>query len=71
MEGYHMSKQLTFQRYIYKIHSARLRRAKWDLRLTIDQARENKELIALNDSQLLRFIDELNGDIRPGLQIPI
>lgn len=69
MEGYHMSKQLTSQRYIYKIHSARLRRAKWDLRLTIDQARENKELIALNDSQLLRFIDELNGDIRPGLRI--
>ena len=64
-----MSKHLTSQRYIYKIHSARLRRAKWNLRLTISQARENKELIALSDSQLLRFIDELNGNIKPVLRI--
>lgn len=64
-----MSKHLTSQRYIYKIHSARLRRAKWNLRLTISQARENKELIALSDSQLLRFIDELNGNIKPELRI--
>lgn len=56
-----MSRHLTSQRYVFKIHSSRLRREKWSLQLSISQARENKELIALNDSQLMRFIDELNG----------
>ena len=55
-----MSRHLTSQRYVFKIHSSRLRRAKWHLTLTISQARENKELIALNESQMMRFIDELN-----------
>lgn len=56
-----MSKHLTSQRFVFKIHSSRLRRAKWDLHLTLRQARENKELIALSESQMMRFIDELNG----------
>ena len=64
-----MSKHLTSQRYVYKIHSSRLRRAKWNLQLTINQARENKELIALSESQMMRFIDELNGIINPELHI--
>ena len=64
-----MSKHLTSQRYIYKLHSSRLRRAKWNLHLTIHQARENKELITLSDSQLLRFIDDLNGVTKPELRI--
>lgn len=56
-----MSTHFTSQRYVFKIHSSRLRREKWNLQLTLHQARENKELIALNESQLMRFIDELNG----------
>jgi mannose/fructose/N-acetylgalactosamine-specific phosphotransferase system component IIB len=56
---------LTSQRFVYKIHSSRLRRAKWNLQLTIKQARENKELIALSESQLMRFIDEINGITNP------
>ena len=56
-----MSKHLTSQRYVFKIHSSRLRRSKWNLQLSVKQARENKELIALSESQLMRFIDELNG----------
>ena len=64
-----MSKHLTSQRYVFKIHSSRLRRAKWSLQLTINQARENKELIALSESQMMRFIDELNGIINPELHI--
>lgn len=60
-----MSKHLTSQRFVYKIHSSRLRRAKWNLSLTINQARENKELIALSESQMMRFIDELNGITNP------
>lgn len=64
-----MSKHLTSQRYVFKIHSSRLRRAKWNLQLTINQARENKELIALSESQVMRFIDEINGIINPELHI--
>lgn len=56
-----MSRYKTAQRYVFKIHSSRLRRAKWHLTLTVNQARENKELITVNESQLMRFIDELDG----------
>lgn len=64
-----MAKHLTSQRFVYKVHSARLRRAKWDLNLTVAQARENKELISLSESQLMRFIDEINGITNPELHI--
>lgn len=56
-----ISKQLACQKYIYKIHSSRLRKAKWELTLPIDEARRNDEVISLADSQVLRWIDELNG----------
>lgn len=49
------------QRYIYKIHSSRLRKERWKLTLPIDEARRNDEVISLADSQMLRWIDELNG----------
>ncbi len=61
MEEIQLSRYKTAQRYVFKIHSSRLRRAKWHLTLTVNQARENKELITVNESQLMRFIDELNG----------
>lgn len=56
-----MGKQLVCQKYIYKIHSARLRREKWRLTLPLWEARRNDEVISLADSQVLRWIDELNG----------
>jgi len=37
--------------------------------LSINQARDNKELIALSESQMMRFIDELNGITHPELHI--
>ena len=49
------------QRFIYKIHSSRLRKERWKLTLPIDEARRNDEVISLADSQMLRWIDELNG----------
>lgn len=64
-----MAKHLTSQRFVYKVHSSRLRRAKWDLNLSIQEARENKELIALSESQIMRFIDEINGITTPELHI--
>ena len=56
-----ISKQLVCQKYIYKIHSSRLRKAKWKLTLPISEARKNDEIISLADSQVLRWIDEING----------
>lgn len=56
-----ISKQLVCQKYIYKIHSSRLRKARWKLILPIDEARRNDEVISLADSQVLRWIDELNN----------
>lgn len=55
-----ISKQLVCQRYIYKIHSSRLRKERWRLTLPIEEARRNDEVIALADSLVLRWIDELN-----------
>lgn len=56
-----MSKQKTCQRFIFKIHSARLRKAKWNLTLPLNEARKNEEIISLSDSQILRFIDSMNN----------
>lgn len=64
-----MSKHLTSQRYVYKIRTSRLRRKKWNLQLSISDARENQELIALSESQIMRWIDELNGITNPELHI--
>lgn len=44
-----------------KIHSGRLRKNKWNLSLTLEEARRNDEIVALAESQVLRWIDELNG----------
>lgn len=46
---------------MYKIHSARFRKADWDLKLTIKEAFKNKEIVTLADSTMLRFINEING----------
>lgn len=56
-----MAKQQSCQRFIFKIHSTRLRKSKWNLTLPISEARKNDEVISLSDSQILRFIDRLNN----------
>lgn len=60
-----IAKQITTQRYVYKVNTSRLRRAKWNLNLTIDEAIENKELIKLSESQAMRFIDDIKGVTNP------
>lgn len=56
-----LAKQLVCQKYIFKLHSSRLRKAKWRLTLPVAEARKNDEVISLADSQVLRWLDELNG----------
>lgn len=54
--------QNELQRYIFKIHSSKIRKAKWNLTLPLSEARRNDEVISLAGSQMLRWIDELNND---------
>ena len=56
-----MSKQQVAQKYIFKIHTDRLKKSKWHLKLALSEARDNDEVISIGDSQMLRWIDELNG----------
>lgn len=56
-----ISKQLSYQKYIFKIESKRLRAARWCLDLPLEEAYRNDEVIGLADSQVLRWVDELNG----------
>ena len=56
-----MAKQKVLQRFIFKISTDRLKKAKWDLTLSLRDARRNSEIVSLSDSQMLRWIDELNG----------
>ena len=52
---------MTVQNFVLKIHSNRLAKNKWNLILPLEEARRNDELVALGSSQVLRWLDELNG----------
>lgn len=54
-------KQKTPHRLIYKVESKMLKRAKWNLTLPLSEALKNYPdiVVSLNDSQCLRFIDEI------------
>lgn len=49
------------QRYVLKLSSTRLKRSGWNLTLRLSEARKNNEVVGLGESQLLRWLDELNG----------
>lgn len=55
-------KQKAAQKLIYKIHTKQLKRANWDLSLPLEEALQDYPdcIVAINDSQMLRWIDELN-----------
>lgn len=46
-------------RYVVKIHSARLRKARWNLNVEVDELRRHAEMVSIGNSQLVDFIDEL------------
>lgn len=60
--GIYIAKQKACHKYIYKLHSTYLAKMKWNLHLPLELAKKRKDIIALSDSQLLRFIDELNQE---------
>lgn len=51
-------------RQIYKIHSKQLKRCKWNLQLPLDVAHKEypDTIISIGSSQVIRFIDEINGN---------
>ena len=49
-----------YQRYVYKIHSKEIIKSQLSFNLTVSDARKKQELITLADSQILRFIDDIN-----------
>ena len=56
-----MSKQQTYQKYIFKLRSSRILSApRKSLKLSLEEARRNEEIITLGDRQVIRFIDEIN-----------
>lgn len=57
-----MSKQKAPHISIFKLHSSRLMKAGWNLTLPLEEALNNgRDIVELSDSQILRFIDEING----------
>ena len=57
-----IAKQKKCKRHLFKLHSERLRRSRWKLEYPLEEALNTEDIISLSDSQILRFIDELNGD---------
>lgn len=61
--------QKTSQEFIYKLHSNRLRKAKWKLSLPLNEARENgDDIISLASSECLRTLDQLNNNLDSDLR---
>ena len=57
-----MAKQKKTQQYCLKLHSSFLAQYDWDLTISIEEARQQTGmLISLADSQILTWINELNG----------
>lgn len=54
---------------VLKITTTMLKRAKWNLSLTLDEARKSDMAVSLSESQVLRWIDGCNGVQAPQQQI--
>ena len=56
-----MAKQQMYQQFIFKLHSSRILKAPdKNLKISIQEARDNREIISLADGQILQMIDEIN-----------
>ena len=65
-----MAKQKSCHKFIYKLSSNRLKQAHWNLTLPLETAIKNKnDMVALNDSQILRWICELNGNLNLDMEV--
>lgn len=52
------------QRLVLKINSKKMRYANWDFKISLEEAKQNEELVSLGDSQVLRMIRQIrNNDV--------
>lgn len=52
------------QRLVLKINSKKIRYANWDFKISLEEAKQNEELVSLGDSQVLRMIRQIrNNDV--------
>lgn len=57
-----MAKQQKLQKYCFKLHTSYLAKNNWNLTLPLSEARKSANaIVTVNDSQVLRWIEELNG----------
>lgn len=57
-----MAKQQKLQKYCFKLHTSYLAKNNWDLTLSLKEARKSANtIVTINDSQVLRWIEELNN----------
>lgn len=57
-----MSKSITNQRLVYKIHSSRLRYNNWNMNISFKEAIRNEEVVSLGDSIVLRMIRNITNN---------
>ena len=57
-----MAKQQKLQKYCFKLHTSYLAKNNWNLIFPLKEARKSATaIVTVNDSQVLRWIEELNG----------
>ena len=64
-------KHSCYQKYVYKIHSSKIIKNKMNYNKSLEDMRRSKEIISLADSEVLRFIDEINGVDRENVELQI
>lgn len=64
-------KHSCYQKYVYKIHSSKIIKSKMAYNKSLEEMRRSQEIIALADSEVLRFIDEINGVNRDSIEAQI
>ena len=55
-----MAKHQTYQKFIYKVHSSDIIKQKMNFNRTLSEMHRKGEIVSLADSEVLRFIDEIN-----------
>ena len=50
------------QRLVLKINSKKIRYANWDFKISLEEAKQNEELVSLGDSQVLRMIRQIRNN---------
>ena len=50
------------QRLVLKISSKKIRYANWDFKISLEEAKQNEELVSLGDSQVLRMIRQIRNN---------